>query len=87
MPDGLRLWVANDDSDTVTVIATDTNAVEATIAVGTEPQSIAFTPDGTGVWVAAQPPSLITVLNASTLAIVSTLSLGATTSAVAFRSC
>ena len=39
-------YVANNGSSTVSVIATATNTVVATIGVGTGPRGVAITPDG-----------------------------------------
>ena len=50
-PDGARVYVANFGSGTVSVIATATNAVEATVAVGDDPVGVAVTPDGARVYV------------------------------------
>ena len=45
-PNGTRLYVANARSNTVSVIATTTDTVVKTIAVGPEPRGIAITNDG-----------------------------------------
>jgi YVTN family beta-propeller protein len=43
-PDGSHVYVANFISNTVSVIATASNKVTATIAVGTHPRGVAVTP-------------------------------------------
>lgn len=44
--DGRLLWSINADADEVTVIRTDTLSVVKTIAVGSNPQSVALSPNG-----------------------------------------
>ena len=43
-PDGTRVYVTNDNSDTISVIDTATNTVVATIPVGSGPVAVAITP-------------------------------------------
>ena len=47
------VYVANENSNTVTVIDRQTNSVRATIGVGTSPGGVAVTPDGKEAWVVA----------------------------------
>ena len=47
---GGRLWVVNQDNDTVSVFNTANNQKLAEIAVGAAPRALAFAPDG-DVWV------------------------------------
>ena len=50
IPDGSKVYVAaNEGSDNVSVIATATNAVIATIPVGHRPRGMAVNPDGSKV--------------------------------------
>jgi YVTN family beta-propeller protein len=51
-PDGSKVYVANSNSNTVSVIATASNAVVATITVGAFAPGVAVTPDGSRVYVA-----------------------------------
>lgn len=44
-------YVANENTDDVSVIDTATNMVVATIPVGVDPRNLAITPDGTRVYV------------------------------------
>jgi YVTN family beta-propeller protein len=50
-PDGTRVYVPNQGSDTVSVINTATNTVVATIAAGSQPVTAGVTPDGARVYV------------------------------------
>ena len=53
-PDGSRVYVVNNGSNTVSAINTATNAVTATLTnVGGDPQGIAITPDGGTAFVAS----------------------------------
>ena len=47
--DGTNIWVANSDSGTVSKINPVSNAVTATVNVGSYPRGVAF--DGTNIWV------------------------------------
>jgi YVTN family beta-propeller protein len=54
-PDGGTVYVANSNDSTVSVIATASNTVTATIPVGAGPAGLAVTPDGSTVYVANSP--------------------------------
>ena len=56
-PDGKRVYVANYDNATVSVIDTAINWVTATIPVVGGPDGVAVTPDGLKVYVATPPPT------------------------------
>ncbi|PFF68881.1 40-residue YVTN family beta-propeller, partial [Bacillus cereus] len=51
-PDGQHVYVANSDSDNVSVIEAVGNTVIATVTVGNFPLGVASTPDGQRVYVA-----------------------------------
>lgn len=53
-----RVWVANRENNTVTVINTGTNTVVSEITVGSKPRSLAFSADGSKVFVANQRGNL-----------------------------
>jgi len=46
-PDGTRVYVVNQDDNTLSVISTATNNVIATVDVGSLPNGLAINPDGT----------------------------------------
>ena len=50
-PDGKHVYVTNQASQTVSVIATATNTVVATVPVGSNPFGVAVTPDGKHAYV------------------------------------
>ena len=62
-PDGGKLYVANTTSGTVSVLATSSNAVIATVAVGVEPVSVAVRPDGNEVWVSNHVSDTVSVID------------------------
>jgi len=51
-PDGKKVYVANSDDGTVSVINTTTNTVTSTVPVGFVPRGVTVTPDGKMVYVA-----------------------------------
>jgi YVTN family beta-propeller protein len=62
---GRRLWVVNPDADTVTVLDAATNEVDAELAVGDDPRSIARDANGR-YWVTCQGSDEIRVFNPDT---------------------
>ena len=50
-PDGAFAYVTNLFSNSVSVIATGTNVVAASVPVGQEPSDVAITPDGSYAYV------------------------------------
>ena len=50
-PDGSKVYVTNEYSNTVSVIDTATNTVTATVPVESYPSGVAVSPDGTRVYV------------------------------------
>jgi YVTN family beta-propeller protein len=77
-PAGTFVYVANQNSDTVSVIATATNAVVATVSVGNRPTGVAVHPAGTFVYVANANggSGTISVIATATNAVVATVSVG-----------
>ncbi|MBL8206393.1 MAG: NPCBM/NEW2 domain-containing protein [Blastocatellia bacterium] len=69
-----RLWVVNQDNDTVSVFDAVTNAKLAEIAVGSAPRSVAIAPNGR-IWVTNKRTASISLIDPSTLAIVQTIPL------------
>jgi large repetitive protein len=68
-----RLWVVNQDNDSVSVFDAVTNTKQAEIAVGAGPRTLAV---GAGnVWVANRDAASVSVISASTLAVTQTIAL------------
>ena len=77
-PAGTELWVANLDSNSVSVLGlTADGAVKvAEIAAGRQPRTLAFSPDGGRVYVACQGANELWVLDAATRTLVRRLAVG-----------
>lgn len=69
-----RLWVVNQDNDSVTAFDAVTRAKLAEIAVGASPRTLAVAPDGR-IWVTNKAAASISVINPDTLAVVQTINL------------
>ncbi len=71
---GARVWVVNQDNDSVTVFNAATNAKVTEINVGTGPRTIAVAPSGR-LWVTNKFSSTISLIDPASLAVVQTLTL------------
>ncbi len=71
-----RLWVVNQDNDSVSVFLTSTNAKVTEIPVGTAPRSLAIAPNGE-IWVTNKQSATISVIDPASLAVVRTIALPA----------
>ena len=69
-----RLWVVNQDNDSVTVIDAVTHAKLREINVGAAPRSIAVAPNGL-IWVMNRQSATISVINPNSLAVSNTIPL------------
>ncbi|MCX6047053.1 MAG: discoidin domain-containing protein, partial [Chloroflexi bacterium] len=69
-----RIWVVNQDNDTVSVFDAVTNGKLAEIAVGKAPRSLAIAPNGR-VWVTNKGAATISLIDPNTLAVVQTVNL------------
>ncbi|HZF24863.1 MAG TPA: galactose oxidase-like domain-containing protein, partial [Steroidobacteraceae bacterium] len=69
-----RIWVVNQDNDSVTAFDAVTNGKLAEIAVGTAPRSIARAPDGR-LWVTNKLSASISIIDPDTLSVAQTLAL------------
>ena len=69
-----RMWIVNQDNDSVSVFNGATNARLAEVAVGSGPRSVAMAPDGR-IWVTNKKAATISIVNATTLAVVQTIAL------------
>ena len=70
------VYVANANSNTVSVIDGSTNAVTATISVGTYPTGVAVDPVTDTVYVANRTSNTVSVIDGSTDAVTATISVG-----------
>lgn len=69
-----RVWVVNQDNDSVTVFDSVTSAKLAEITVGTAPRTLAIAPNGE-VWVTNKSSASISVISPTTLAVTRTIAL------------
>ena len=69
-----RVWVVNQDNNSVSVFNAATNAKLAEIAVGAGPRTLAVAPNGS-VWVTNKHAATISVIDPSTLTVSQTLVL------------
>ena len=75
-PDGKYVWVGNDSDASVSVIATDTHRVIATIPVGRGHHELAVTEDSRYVAVTNQHDHTVTVISVRNLLPIGTVSVG-----------
>jgi YVTN family beta-propeller protein len=69
-----RIWVVNEDDDSVSVIDTKSNSRATKIFVGNKPSSIAISPNGT-IWVTNKSSASISVIDPVQLLIAQTVTL------------
>lgn len=69
-----RLWVVNQDNDSVSVFDTTMGSRVAEITVGTAPRTLARANDGR-LWVVNKQSATISIVNPATLAVVQTVAL------------
>ena len=69
-----RVWVVNQDNDSVSVFDAVTNAKLAEINVGSMPRNIALAPNG-NIWVTNKGVASISIISPSSLAVAQTVSL------------
>lgn len=69
-----RVWVVNQDNDSVTAFDAASGARQAEIAVGSAPRSVAVASDGT-VWVTNRQSATISVIDPVSLAVSRTIAL------------
>ncbi|WP_332369711.1 hypothetical protein [Spirosoma telluris] len=72
--DGSRVYRANNNSNSVSVINTVTNTVIATIDVGDRPHGVSMSSDGSRVYVVNLISQTVSVINAATNTVVNTVS-------------
>ena len=71
-----QAYVANRNANTVSVIDTATNAVAATLAVGTSPEEVAISGDGTRAYVINTGSHSLSVIDTAAQAVIATIALG-----------
>jgi LPXTG-motif cell wall-anchored protein len=74
-PDGLSVYVASDDSNSVEVIDAATRTIRATIAVGSLPGAMAISSDSSTLYVGNQTSQSVSVIDTATDAVSRTVQL------------
>jgi YVTN family beta-propeller protein len=74
--DGTLAYVANLNSNSLSIIDTEIDQVVATVGAGSSPRDVEATPDGRYVLVTNQSTNTVTVLDASNYSIVKTIPVG-----------
>lgn len=75
-PDSNKLYVTALDSESVAVIAADSNRIVATIKVGKEPRRVIFTPDRRRIFVSSEVSDEITIIDPATDKVVDRMKSG-----------
>ncbi|MBI3962257.1 MAG: YncE family protein, partial [Deinococcus sp.] len=83
-PAGSLVYVTNWFSDTVSVMATATNTVVATVPVGDRPLGVAVSPDGARAYVVNFGSDSVSVLDTTTNSVIGAVRVGRGPTAVAF---
>src|SRR6516162_3609299 len=78
-PDGSTVYVANQGANTVSVIATASNTVTATIAVGSVPLGVAASPDGSTVYVTNFQDNTVSVIATASNKVLAVIPVGSST--------
>lgn len=82
--DGKRLFIANEDSGTLTVVNVLTGAVEQSVPVGKEPEGVRVTPDGRWIAVTSEEGNSVYLVDAHSLKVEKSVSVGKRPRDVAF---
>ncbi|ONI80582.1 hypothetical protein ALI22I_45765 [Saccharothrix sp. ALI-22-I] len=83
--DGTRGYVTNVRDDTLTIIDTPTNTVDAAVPVGDGPAGVAVSPSGGHVYVSNYLAGTVSVVDTATLTTTETIPVGANADGVAMR--
>jgi YVTN family beta-propeller protein len=77
--DGKTAYVANPDSDSVSVISTASRAVTSTVSVSGDPDTLGLTADGSQLWIGQLSLAYVTLLDIKTGTVVGSVNLGGST--------
>ncbi|HUJ30873.1 MAG TPA: c-type cytochrome [Candidatus Acidoferrum sp.] len=75
-PDGLKLYVACEDDDSLLAVDLRTERVAGSVRVGNKPKGVAVSPDGTTVYVSNEWSDTVSEIDAETLKVRRTLPTG-----------
>jgi len=82
--DGKRLFVANEDSGTLTVVNASTGVVEQSVPVGKEPEGVRVAPDGRWIAVTSEEDNAVYLVDAHSLKVEKSVKVGKRPRDVAF---
>jgi len=82
--DGKQLFIANEDSGTLTVVNISTGAIDKSVPVGKEPEGVRLTPDGRWIVVTSEEGNSIYVVDSHSFKVVKSVSVGKRPRDVAF---
>ncbi|HKQ15888.1 MAG TPA: cytochrome D1 domain-containing protein [Steroidobacteraceae bacterium] len=82
--DGKKLFVANEDSATLSVVDIANGTVVQRVPVGREPEGVAVTPDGRYVLVTNESDNSVSIIDTGTLKIVKSVQVGKRPRDIAF---
>jgi len=82
--DGKRLFVANEDSATLSVVDVQKGTVVQRVPVGREPEGVALTPDGRWVLVTNESDNSVSIIDTGTLQLVKSVPVGKRPRDIAF---
>lgn len=82
--DGRKLFVANEDSATLSVVDVMRGTVVQRVPVGREPEGVAVTPDGRWVLVTNESDNSVSIIDTGTLKIVKSVQVGKRPRDIAF---
>jgi PQQ-dependent catabolism-associated beta-propeller protein len=74
--DGKQLFIANEDSGTLTVVNISTGAIDKSVPVGKEPEGVRVTPDGRWIVVTSEEGNAIYVVDPHSYDVVKSVSVG-----------
>jgi YVTN family beta-propeller protein len=83
-PDGRRLFVANEDSATVSVVDVASRQVVTRIKVGNEPEGVAISPDGRWVLVTNESDNSVSIIDSAALKVLKSVRVGLRPRDIAF---
>lgn len=75
-PDGKQLFIANEDSGTLTVVNVSTGAIDKSVPVGKEPEGVRVTPDGRWIVVTSEEGNAIYVVDPHSFSVVESVTVG-----------
>ena len=73
---GKTVYVADPDSNQVSVISASSGTVTKTLSITGDPDTLALTPDGSELWVGGLTSGIMTVLDTASYSVVGTINVG-----------